>query len=114
MTRSLLSAVVAALGPACAAAAAPLTIGSPAPDLKVATWVKGQPVGGIDKGKVHVIEFWATTCGPCIRCMPHLSDLQRRHKDVIFACLSAEPKKTIRDFVSRHDRKMGFRVGVDE
>src|SRR5262245_7970079 len=95
----LLLAILASLRPACAAAADPLTIGSPAPALKVDTWVKGDPVGGIEKGKVYVIEFWGTTCSPCIRCMPHLSDLQRRHKDVVFVCLSDEPEKTIREFV---------------
>jgi thiol-disulfide isomerase/thioredoxin len=116
MIRTLvLPALLAALGPwAGTSAAGPLTIGSPAPELKVGTWVKGDPVDGIRKGKVYVIEFWQTTCGPCIRCMPHLSDLQRRHKDVIFACLSAQPEKTVRDFVAKHDKDMSFRVGVDE
>ena len=45
--------------------------------------------------------------------MPHLSDLQRQHKAVIFACLSAEPEQTIRTFVAKNDKNMGFRVGVD-
>src|SRR5688572_4085536 len=102
-----------AVASARAVAADLLTIGSPAPTLQVDTWVKGDPVGGIEKGKVYVIEFWGTTCVPCIKCMPHLSDLQRRHKAVIFACLSAEPEQTIRAFVAKNDKNMGFRVGVD-
>jgi thiol-disulfide isomerase/thioredoxin len=95
-----------------AVAADLLTIGSPAPPLKVDTWVKGDPVSGIEKGKVYVIEFWGTTCVPCIQCMPHLSDLQRQHKAVIFACLSGEPEQKIRAFVAKNDKNMGFRVGV--
>jgi thiol-disulfide isomerase/thioredoxin len=107
-------AVLLALGSEGAVAADPLTIGSPAPTLKVDTWVKGDPVSGIEKGKVYVIEFWGTTCVPCIKCMPHLSDLQRQHKAVIFACLSGEPVQTIQAFVAKNDKNMGFRVGVDE
>src|SRR5262245_9231443 len=114
MTRAVpLVAVLLAVGTRTAVAADPLTIGSPAPPLTVGTWVKGDPVRGIEKGKVYVIEFWGTTCGPCIKCMPHLSDLQRQHQAVIFACLSGEPEQTIRDFVAKNDKHMGFRVGVD-
>src|SRR5262245_39288265 len=96
-----------------AVAADPLTIRIPAPELKLNTWVQRAPVDGIEKGKVYVVEFWGTTCGPCIKCMPHLSDLQRQHKAVIFACLSGEPEQTIRAFVAKNDKNMGFRVGVD-
>jgi thiol-disulfide isomerase/thioredoxin len=106
-------AVLLAVGTGGAVAADPLTIGSPAPPLQVDTWVKGDPIRGIEKGKVYVIEFWGTRCGPCIKCMPHLSDLQRQHQAVIFACLSGEPEQTIRDFVAKNDKHMGFRVGVD-
>jgi thiol-disulfide isomerase/thioredoxin len=54
-----------------------LAPGMPAPSLSVAKWVKGSPVASFEKGKLYVVEFWATWCGPCIRSMPHLSELQR-------------------------------------
>jgi thiol-disulfide isomerase/thioredoxin len=91
-----------------------LTIGSPAPTLKVDAWVKGEPVSGIEKGKVYVVEFWGTACIPCIKGMPHISDLQRQHKNVVFALLAGEPEQTIRDFVAKNDKNMGFRVGTYE
>ena len=114
MRRMVLSFVLLATTAGQAVAADPLTIGSPAPTLKVDTWVKDDPVSGIEKGKVYVIEFWGTACVPCIKCMPHLSELQRQHKAVIFACLASEPEKRVRDFVAKHDKDMGFRVGWDE
>jgi thiol-disulfide isomerase/thioredoxin len=109
----LVLASLLAVGPTATLAADPLTIGRPAPALQVGNWVKGEPVGGIEKGKVHVVEFWATSCVPCIKCLPHLTDLQRKHPAVIFVALSPEPEQAIRDFVAKHDKDMGFRVGVD-
>ncbi|QEL16820.1 TlpA family protein disulfide reductase [Limnoglobus roseus] len=109
-----LTLLVVALKPGGVGAVDPLTIGSPAPELKVNTWVKGDPVAGIEKGKVYVVEFWGTACAPCIKCMPHLSELQRRYKGVVFACLCDEKEKGVRDFVAKHDKDMGFRVGWDE
>src|SRR5262245_17518002 len=114
MNPTFLAFVLLAATAGQAVAADPLSIGSPAPALKVETWVKGDPVSGLEKGNVYVIEFWGTTCGACIKGMPHLSDLQRQHKAVIFACLSLEPEATIRAFVAKNDKNMGFRVGVDD
>lgn len=57
-----------------------LNIGDEAPPLQISEWIKGNPVKKLEKGRVYVVEFWATWCPPCISSMPRLSRLARKYK----------------------------------
>jgi thiol-disulfide isomerase/thioredoxin len=52
------------------------------------------------KGKVVLVNFWATTCGPCVKEMPGLSELQRRLKDrgFVLVYLSSESPDVLARF----------------
>ena len=74
-------------------------IGSKAPKLQIEHWVKGKPVdlAMADEKKIHILEFWATWCGPCRDSIPHLTKLQEKYKGkgVTVIGITDEPKATV-------------------
>lgn len=63
-----------------------LTIGSTAPAPDIEHWISDghgelPKISQFEDGKVYVVEFWATWCGPCVASMPHLSNLQQAFMD---------------------------------
>ena len=62
-------------------------IGKPAPEIEGKD-VDGKPIRLADlKGKVVLVEFWATWCPPCVASFPTLRHLTRDYKDRGFAIL---------------------------
>lgn len=88
-----------------------LTIGSRAPAIDIEHWFHDKkPIGSFEDGKVYVIEFWATWCGPCIASMPHIAELQERHgDDVTVIGVSVEDPETIEKFLDREKDDTTFR-----
>lgn len=97
-----------------------LAAGAKAPPLTIEKWVKGSPVTGFEAGKVYVVEFWATWCGPCISSMPHLTELQKQYgaKGVtIIGCTSVDPRNTldaVEKMVKEKGDGMGYTVAWDK
>src|SRR5207237_1141159 len=91
-----------------------LAIGDAAPKIEVQEFVKGQPVKQFEKGKIYVVEFWATWCAPCRESIPHLTKLQKENKQVTVLGVSVdEETKVVKPFVEKLGDEMDYRVAID-
>jgi thiol-disulfide isomerase/thioredoxin len=88
-------------------------IGAPAPTFELDD-LQGRRVSLAEyRGKVVLLDFWATWCAPCRRSMPVLEKLQKEFpKDVVLLAINLqEPAEEVRDYVAR--RKVGSTVLLD-
>lgn len=65
------------------------------------------------KGKVVLVNLWATWCGPCRGEMPHLVELQEKYKDkgfeIIGLDVDPESKEKIENFAK--EMKLNYALG---
>jgi len=91
-------------------------LGDPAPEISVASWVRGGPVAESQENKAIILEFWATWCGPCVDSIPHLSSLQAEHaSDLQVIGITADADESsalIQRFANRND--MDYHVAMDK
>ena len=95
-----------------------LTIGDPAPRPKLARIFKGNTeFEGPTPGKVTVMEFWATWCGPCKAGMPHLSELQEKYasRGVDIVGVTREKPEVVEAFLAQDqwDGKTRYTIALD-
>ena len=80
-------------------------VGQPAPEISAKEWVnlKAPLTFASLRGKVVLLEFWATWCGPCVQGIPHLNELQHKYADKSFQLLTfvEEGHQTMDKFLKR-------------
>jgi len=101
--------------------------GKPPPSLEgLSNWVQTDARSWKDlRGKVVLIDVWATWCGPCIRGIPHLKELNDKYADdglVILGVHSArgwnkmegyvKEKKLPWSFAADTERTLGKKLGI--
>src|SRR5258706_12439911 len=53
----------------------------PAPKLTLTEWEGTAVNAQAMKGKIVLIDFWATWCGPCIAQIPHANAIAKKYAD---------------------------------
>ena len=99
----------------CSGSSQSLYIDSPAPDFKLND-VNWQPVSlSSFQGKTVLINFWATTCPPCVEEMPYLQAIHNNESAkgnlVLLMIDAGEDKTTVKNFIQSN--KYTFPVLID-
>ena len=89
-------------------------VGAKAPVLSIDSMNGGGKMA-ITPGKVTLVDFWATWCGPCQSSFPKYQDLYSKYKSrgfEIIAVSGDDDKKEIPAFITKYRAK--FPVGWDQ
>lgn len=88
--------------------------GKSAPAMNVAQWLNGPP--RLD-GRLVVVDFFASWCGPCMNAVPHMNEMATRHEqDLVVVGISDEQAGTLRTGLGRAGYPVNsfkYPIGVD-
>src|SRR5438094_8133347 len=89
----------------------------PAPAFKVDT-LDGRPLSvGDYQGKVILLNFWATWCGPCRSEIPDLVELQNKYKDqlqIIGLVVDDDDEDAVKKFAEKFGINYPVAIATDE
>ncbi len=82
-----------------------ITVGEKAPAIHITDWMANTPADKDLSDKFVVLEFWATWCGPCIKAVPHMNELQKKFDsaDLIFLSITDENAEKVNRTLKRVD-----------
>jgi thiol-disulfide isomerase/thioredoxin len=69
--------------------------GKPMPPLEVSGWMNGVVSADDMKGKVVVIDFYATWCAPCMGTIPHTNALMAKYPKFAATLLKSSVSTTL-------------------
>ncbi len=79
-------------------------LNSPSPDFTLKDLQGGRQTLSGYKGKLVLLNFWSTTCPPCVQELPSLNDLYKNHKQagLLVLGIALDPaEKPVRELVGK-------------
>ncbi len=86
-------------------------IGKPAKDFTVNLLSGGKFTLSEQKGKVVLIDFWATWCPPCVKGIPHIKEFYKEYGSKGFEVLGISldsDGKAVDDYIKKENLKWGI------
>jgi thiol-disulfide isomerase/thioredoxin len=97
----------------------PAPLPRPAPAFALKN-VAGETVtlAELSKGKVLLVDFWATWCGPCVKAMPDLQQLHEKHGaggrfSVVGISIDEEGAEKVAPFLSKSKTRYTYPILLD-
>lgn len=94
----------------------PLALGDTVPAVEINGFLNQQGVSAKlsdYRGKLLIIDFWATWCAPCVMMLPRIDSLQKQFEGrVHFLSVTAEPASKVNAFLDKYQKKRGKRIQV--
>lgn len=100
-------------------------VGDKAPELQLSEVIQGPALNTISlgklTGKIVVLEFWTTWCGPCVAAFPHINKLVEKYKGqpVVFIAVTTDDNKVLMSSLKEkaarvlHNRPLNTWIVVD-
>jgi peroxiredoxin len=86
-----------------------------APDVELTTLDGKQMALDSLRGKVVLVNFWATSCPGCVNEMPALADIHRKYQprglEVVAVAMNYDPPEYVRNYARQ--RNLPFTIALD-
>ncbi|WAC13263.1 TlpA family protein disulfide reductase [Dyadobacter pollutisoli] len=92
----------------------PLAIGDTVPDVAINRILHYQTASAKRsdfKGKLLILDFWATWCSPCVSMIPKMDSLQNQFEGKVqFLPVTTQPENTVTAFRAKYEKRHGKRI----